>query len=36
MELGQSDAARAEFTALIRLYPKSNEATLARQQMGER
>jgi TolA-binding protein len=36
MELGQTDVARAEFTALIKLYPRSNEATLARQQLGER
>ena len=35
-ELGQQDAARAEFAALIKLYPRSNEAALARQQLGER
>jgi len=33
VELGQSDAARAEFQALIRAYPRSNEAVLARQQL---
>lgn len=33
MELGQTDAARAEFTAITRLYPRSNEAVLARQQL---
>src|SRR5712692_9244221 len=33
MELGQTDAARAEFTAIIRLYKNSNEAVLARQQL---
>src|SRR5712692_11345567 len=32
-ELGQTDAARAEFTAIIRLYKNSNEAVLARQQL---
>jgi tol-pal system protein YbgF len=36
MELGQSEAARAEFMTLIRLHGKSNEATLARQQLGDR
>jgi len=35
-EQGQPDAARAEFQALIKLYPRSNEAALARQQLGER
>lgn len=35
-ELGQPDAARAEFNALIKLFPKSNEAALARQQMEEK
>ena len=33
IELGQTDAARAEFAALIKLYPRSNEAVLARQQL---
>src|SRR6185369_11768428 len=33
-EQGQPDAARAEFQALIKLYPRSNEAALARQQLG--
>ena len=33
MELGQPDAARAEFLALTKLYPRSNEAVLARQQL---
>ena len=33
MELGQTDSARAEFTAITRLYPRSNEAVLARQQL---
>jgi tol-pal system protein YbgF len=35
-EMGQADAARAEFQALIKLYPRSNEAALAKQQLGER
>jgi tol-pal system protein YbgF len=35
-ETGQADAARAEFQALIKLYPRSNEAALAKQQLGER
>jgi len=33
MELGQTDAARAEFAAIIRLYKTSNEAVLAKQQL---
>lgn len=33
MELGQTDAARAEFTAIMKLYPRSNEAVLAKQQL---
>jgi len=33
MELGQQDAGRAELTALIKLFPRSNEAVLARQQL---
>ena len=33
MELGQTDAARAEFTAITKLYPRSNEAVLAKQQL---
>jgi TolA-binding protein len=36
IEAGQSDAGRAELAALIKLYPRSNEAALARQQLGER
>jgi tol-pal system protein YbgF len=36
IEIGQPDAGRAELVALIRLYPRSNEAQLARQQLGER
>lgn len=35
-ELGQTEAAKQEFTALMKLYPKSNEAALARQQIEER
>ena len=33
MELGQTDASRAELTAIIKLYPRSNEAVLAKQQL---
>ena len=33
IEQGQLDAGRAELTALIRLFPRSNEAVLARQQL---
>ena len=33
IELGQTDAARAEFSAIIRLYRNSNEAVLAKQQL---
>jgi tol-pal system protein YbgF len=33
MEMGQQEAGRAELTALIRLFPRSNEAVLARQQL---
>lgn len=33
IELGQTDAARAEFLALTKLYPRSNEAVLAKQQL---
>jgi tol-pal system protein YbgF len=33
IEMGQQDAGRAELTALIRLFPRSNEAGLARQQL---
>jgi TolA-binding protein len=33
IEMGQPDAGRAELTALIRLYPRSSEAGLARQQL---
>ena len=36
MEIGQQEAARAEFQAVIKLFPRSNEAALARQQLGER
>jgi len=32
-DLGQTDAARAELAAIIKLYPRSNEAVLARQQL---
>jgi tol-pal system protein YbgF len=35
-EMGQADLARLEFQALIKLYPKSNEAVLAKQQLGEK
>jgi tol-pal system protein YbgF len=35
-EMGQADLARLEFQALIKLYPKSNEAVLAKQQIGEK
>lgn len=35
-EMGQQDAGRAEFQAIIKLYPRSNEAALARQQLGEK
>lgn len=35
-DLGQEDAARVEFLALIKLYPKSNEAALAKQLLGEK
>ena len=33
IEMGQQDAGRAELTALVRLFPRSNEAVLARQQL---
>ncbi len=33
MEMGQREAGRAELTALIRLFPRSNEAVLAKQQL---
>jgi tol-pal system protein YbgF len=33
IELGQEEAGRAELTALVRLFPRSNEAVLARQQL---
>ena len=33
IEQGQVDAGRAELTALIKLYPRSNEAVLAKQQL---
>jgi len=33
MEQGQQDAGRAELTALIKLFPRSNEAVLAKQQL---
>jgi TolA-binding protein len=35
-EMGQKDLAVLEFQALIKLYPKSNEAVLAKQQLGEK
>ena len=35
LELGQTDAARAEFLALTKLYSKSNEAVLAKQQLDK-
>ena len=33
IEMGQTEAGRAELSALIRLYPRSNEAVLAKQQL---
>jgi tol-pal system protein YbgF len=36
MDLGQQEAARAEFQAIIKWHPRSNEAQLARQQLGEK
>jgi tol-pal system protein YbgF len=33
IELGQQEAGRAELAALIKLYPRSNEAVLAKQQL---
>ncbi|HJQ26578.1 MAG TPA: tol-pal system protein YbgF [Blastocatellia bacterium] len=36
LDLGQQDAARAEFQAIIKWHPRSNEAALARQQLGEK
>lgn len=33
MDLGQTDAARAEFLAITKLFPKTNEAVLAKQQL---
>jgi len=33
MEMGQQEAGRAELTALIRLFPRTNEAVLAKQQL---
>jgi len=33
MEMGQQEAGRAELTALIRSFPRSNEAVLAKQQL---
>src|SRR5687768_16453236 len=33
LDLGQTDAGRAELQAIIKLYPRSNEAVLARQQL---
>ncbi len=33
IELGQPEAGRTELTALIKLYPRSNEAVLAKQQL---
>jgi tol-pal system protein YbgF len=36
VEMGQNDLATIEFQALIKLYPRSNEAVLAKQQLGEK
>ena len=36
IELGQPEAGRAELSTLIRLFPRSNEAQLARQQLNEK
>ena len=36
IEAGQQEAGRAELASLIRLFPRSNEAQLARQQLGEK
>jgi len=36
MDLGQPEAARAEFQAILKWHPRSNEAALARQQLGEK
>lgn len=36
IELGQQDAGRAELLNLVKLFPRSNEAQLARQQLGEK
>ena len=36
IELGQPDAARQEFLTLTKLFPRSNETVLAKQQLGER
>ncbi|MEN3331359.1 MAG: hypothetical protein V7641_724 [Blastocatellia bacterium] len=36
IELGQTETGRAELASLIRLFPRSNEAQLARQQLGEK
>ena len=33
LDLGQTDAGRAELQAIIKLYPRTNEAVLARQQL---
>lgn len=33
MELGQIDSARAEFAAIVKLYPRTNEAVLSKQQL---
>jgi hypothetical protein len=33
LELGQIDSARAEFAAIMKLFPRSNEAVLAKQQL---
>ena len=35
MDLGQTEAARAEFTAITKSYPRSNEAVLAKQQLDK-
>jgi tol-pal system protein YbgF len=36
VEMGQNDLAAVEFQALIKLFPRSNEAVLAKQQLGEK
>ena len=36
MDLGKTEDARAEFQAIIKFHPRTNEAQLARQQLGEK